>query len=82
MLPLFQSPSDVSLLLVLQSVKTPSGFSLILLQNEFRDYPPLLRQAVSLARRIQDPLIEFAQVCSSDEDILCLKLHPLQVTSS
>ncbi|KAM6118684.1 LOW QUALITY PROTEIN: transcription elongation factor SPT6 [Phoenicopterus ruber ruber] len=47
-------------------------------ENEFRDYPPLLRQAVSLARRIQDPLIEFAQVCSSDEDILCLKLHPLQ----
>uniref|UniRef100_A0A2K6TY16 SPT6 homolog, histone chaperone and transcription elongation factor n=1 Tax=Saimiri boliviensis boliviensis TaxID=39432 RepID=A0A2K6TY16_SAIBB len=45
---------------------------------EFRDYPPVLRQAVSLARRIQDPLIEFAQVCSSDEDILCLKFHPLQ----
>uniref|UniRef100_A0A7M4G146 Transcription elongation factor SPT6 n=1 Tax=Crocodylus porosus TaxID=8502 RepID=A0A7M4G146_CROPO len=48
-------------------------------ENEFRDYPPLLRQAVSLARRIQDPLIEFAQVCSSDDDILCLKLHPLQI---
>uniref|UniRef100_A0A670JS76 SPT6 homolog, histone chaperone and transcription elongation factor n=1 Tax=Podarcis muralis TaxID=64176 RepID=A0A670JS76_PODMU len=47
-------------------------------ETEFRDYPPVLRQAVSLARRIQDPLIEFAQVCSSDEDILCLKLHPLQ----
>uniref|UniRef100_A0A674ITX0 Transcription elongation factor SPT6 n=1 Tax=Terrapene triunguis TaxID=2587831 RepID=A0A674ITX0_9SAUR len=47
-------------------------------ENEFRDYPPVLRQAVSLARRIQDPLIEFSQVCSSDEDILCLKLHPLQ----
>lgn len=40
----------------------------------------MLRQAVSLARRIQDPLIEFAQVCSSDEDILCLKFHPLQVS--
>uniref|UniRef100_A0A2I3HY72 Transcription elongation factor SPT6 n=1 Tax=Nomascus leucogenys TaxID=61853 RepID=A0A2I3HY72_NOMLE len=47
-------------------------------EAEFRDYPPVLRQAVSLARRIQDPLIEFAQVCSSDEDILCLKFHPLQ----
>uniref|UniRef100_UPI0034C6DEEA SPT6 n=1 Tax=Homo sapiens TaxID=9606 RepID=UPI0034C6DEEA len=45
-------------------------------EAEFRDYPPVLRQAVSLARRIQDPLIEFAQVCS--EDILCLKFHPLQ----
>ncbi|XP_039221449.1 transcription elongation factor SPT6 isoform X1 [Crotalus tigris] len=47
-------------------------------EAEFRDYPPVLRQAVSLARRIQDPLVEFAQVCSQDEDILCLKLHPMQ----
>ncbi|XP_073421622.1 transcription elongation factor SPT6 [Dendrobates tinctorius] len=47
-------------------------------ESDFRDYPPVLRQAVSIARRIQDPLIEFSQVCSSDEDILCLKLHPLQ----
>ncbi|XP_023646777.1 transcription elongation factor SPT6 isoform X1 [Paramormyrops kingsleyae] len=47
-------------------------------EADFRDYPPLLRQAVSVARKIQDPLVEFAQVCSTDEDILCLKLHPLQ----
>ncbi|XP_069767322.1 transcription elongation factor SPT6 isoform X2 [Narcine bancroftii] len=47
-------------------------------ENDFRDYPPLLRQAVSLARRVQDPLVEFTQVCSSDEDIVCLKFHPLQ----
>ncbi|XP_076154074.1 transcription elongation factor SPT6 [Alosa pseudoharengus] len=47
-------------------------------EADFRDYPPLLRQAVSVARQIQDPLVEFAQVCSSDDDILCLKLHPLQ----
>lgn len=47
-------------------------------ESDFRDYPPILRQAVSIARRIQDPLIEFSQVCSSDDDILCLKLHPLQ----
>uniref|UniRef100_A0A3B4UY23 Transcription elongation factor SPT6 n=1 Tax=Seriola dumerili TaxID=41447 RepID=A0A3B4UY23_SERDU len=45
---------------------------------DYRDYPPLLRQAVSIARKIQDPLVEYAQVCSTDEDILCLKLHPLQ----
>uniref|UniRef100_A0A671TZC7 SPT6 homolog, histone chaperone and transcription elongation factor n=1 Tax=Sparus aurata TaxID=8175 RepID=A0A671TZC7_SPAAU len=45
---------------------------------DYRDYPPLLRQAVSIARKIQDPLMEYAQVCSSDDDILCLKLHPLQ----
>ena len=48
-------------------------------QVDFRDYPPLLRQAVSIARKIQDPLVEYSQVCSTDEDILCLKLHPLQV---
>ncbi|KAK2828241.1 hypothetical protein Q5P01_019275 [Channa striata] len=47
-------------------------------EADFRDYPPLLRQAVSIARKIQDPLVEYAQVCSTDDDILCLKLHPLQ----
>lgn len=47
-------------------------------ESDFRDYPPILRQAVSIARRVQDPLIEFSQVCSTDDDILCLKLHPLQ----
>ncbi|GCB62536.1 hypothetical protein scyTo_0000044, partial [Scyliorhinus torazame] len=47
-------------------------------ENDFRDYPPLLRQAVSLARRVQDPLVEFSQICSTDDDILCLKFHPLQ----
>ncbi|XP_044574909.1 transcription elongation factor SPT6 isoform X1 [Cotesia glomerata] len=45
---------------------------------EFRDYPDLLRQAVSLARRLQDPLVEFSQLCTLDEDILCLKYHSLQ----
>ncbi|XP_078480401.1 transcription elongation factor SPT6-like, partial [Lampetra planeri] len=59
-------------------------------EAEFRDYPPALRQAVSLARRLQDPLLEFSQLAqggggaggdnSSDDDdlLLCLKLHPLQ----
>lgn len=55
------------------------SFSASFVQIDFRDYPPLLRQAVSIARKIQDPLVEYAQVCSSDDDILCLKLHPLQV---
>lgn len=45
---------------------------------EFRDYPILLRQAISLARRMQDPLIEFSQLCTVDEEILCLRYHPLQ----
>ncbi|XP_026284387.1 transcription elongation factor SPT6 isoform X1 [Frankliniella occidentalis] len=47
-------------------------------ENEFRDYPLLLRQAISLARRLQDPLIEYSQLCTSDEEILCLRFHPLQ----
>ncbi len=49
------------------------------LQAEFRDYPPLLRHAVSIGRRIQDPLIEFAGLCDGEGEIECLKLHPLQV---
>ncbi|GFR31977.1 transcription elongation factor SPT6 [Trichonephila clavata] len=47
-------------------------------ENDYRDYPHLLRQAVSNGRRLQDPLIEFSQLCTPDEDILCLKYHPLQ----
>lgn len=47
-------------------------------ESEFRDYPQLLRQAISLARRMQDPLIEFSQLCTSDEEILCLRYHALQ----
>ena len=45
---------------------------------EFRDYPPLLREAISLARRLQDPLVEFSHLCTSDEDILCLNYHTYQ----
>ncbi|CAN7987050.1 unnamed protein product [Ixodes hexagonus] len=50
----------------------------VALQNDFRDYPLLLRQAISLARRMQDPLVEFSQLCTPDEEIFCLKYHPLQ----
>ncbi|KAL1488885.1 hypothetical protein ABEB36_014678 [Hypothenemus hampei] len=45
---------------------------------DFRDYPELLRQAISLARRMQDSLIEYSQLCNSDEEILSLRFHPLQ----
>ncbi|XP_064612097.1 transcription elongation factor SPT6-like [Liolophura sinensis] len=47
-------------------------------EADFREYPPVLRHAVSIARRLQDPLIEFAQLCNPDEDILCLRYHSLQ----
>lgn len=60
-------------------LNTTNVSSVFCVQADFRDYPPLLRQAVSIARKIQDPLMEYAQVCSTDDDILCLKLHPLQV---
>lgn len=45
---------------------------------DFHAYPVLLRQAISLARRLQDPLTEYSQLCTADEEILCLKYHPLQ----
>ncbi|XP_039266664.1 transcription elongation factor SPT6-like isoform X1 [Styela clava] len=47
-------------------------------ETDFRDYPVELRQAVSLARRMQDPMLEFSQLCSQDDDLMCLKFHPLQ----
>lgn len=45
---------------------------------DFRDWPQLLRQAASLARKMQDPLVEYSQLCTHDEEILCLRYHPLQ----
>ncbi|KAF7265216.1 transcription elongation factor Spt6 [Rhynchophorus ferrugineus] len=45
---------------------------------DFRDYPELLRQAISISRKMQDPLIEYSQLCNSDEEILSLRFHPLQ----
>ncbi|CAH1116319.1 unnamed protein product [Phaedon cochleariae] len=47
-------------------------------QTDYRDYPELLRQAVSLARKMQDPLVEYSQLCNGDEEILSLRFHPLQ----
>lgn len=46
--------------------------------SDFREYPELLRQAVSLARKLQDPLIEYSQLCTPDEELLSLRYHPLQ----
>ncbi|CAI5444808.1 unnamed protein product [Caenorhabditis angaria] len=45
---------------------------------EFPDYPPILRQAVSLARLMLDPLTEYTHLWNADEDIFCLSLHPMQ----
>lgn len=49
---------------------------------DFREYPELLRQAVSLARKMQDPLIEYSQLCTADDEILSLRYHSLQVSES
>ncbi|CAB4057108.1 SUPT6H [Lepeophtheirus salmonis] len=46
--------------------------------QDFRDYPNVLRQGISLARRMQDPLIEFSQLAGPENEILCLNFHPLQ----
>ncbi|GMR43278.1 hypothetical protein PMAYCL1PPCAC_13473 [Pristionchus mayeri] len=45
---------------------------------EHPDYPPNLRQALSLARCLLDPLVEYSHLYNTDEDIFCLSLHPLQ----
>jgi len=45
---------------------------------EYVGYPPLLVEAISLARRVQDPLLEFSQLCNEDDEILNVRYHPLQ----
>ena len=48
---------------------------------EFPRYTPTRLKAVSLARRLQDPLREFSGLCAGlGEDVLSLHLHPLQDT--
>lgn len=46
--------------------------------SDFKEYPILLKQAISLARKMQDPLVEYSQLCGPDEEILCLRYHTLQ----
>ena len=46
--------------------------------SEFPDYPIQLRHAISLGRRAQDPLTEYATLAINPEDLTCLPLHSLQ----
>ncbi|KAK6743076.1 hypothetical protein RB195_010379 [Necator americanus] len=46
--------------------------------SEHSGYPPTLLQAISLARLLLDPLLEYAHLWNADEDIFCLGFHPLQ----
>lgn len=48
-------------------------------QMDFPEYPVLLREAISVARRLRDPLTELSQLCNLDEDLLCVHFHPMQV---
>ena len=47
-------------------------------KSDFREFPDILVQAISVGRRLQDPLVEFSQLCGPEKDILCLRFHPLQ----
>ena len=40
--------------------------------------PSLVKQSISLARYVQDPLLCYAQLCNQERDILALKLNPMQ----
>jgi len=46
--------------------------------DEFPEFPPLLLQAISNARKLNDPLSEYSKLCSPDDDILCIRFHSLQ----
>ena len=53
---------------------------LLSIQENFPSYPELLRLAVSLGRRMQEPLHEFTSLfMSHEEEIYSLRMHPLQV---
>src|SRR5690348_10613135 len=41
-------------------------------------YNPRIARAISIGRRLQDPLMEFARICNGKHDINSLNLHPLQ----
>eukprot|EP00667_Euglena_gracilis_P001065 EG_transcript_1065 len=47
-------------------------------QAEFPEFTEAQRRAVSIARRLRDPLPEVAALFNSDRDILSLKLHEYQ----
>ncbi|VDN09930.1 unnamed protein product, partial [Dibothriocephalus latus] len=41
-------------------------------------YSNVLKQAISLGRKLQDPLAEFAQLFNTDAEILGVRWHPIQ----
>lgn len=47
-------------------------------KKEYPLIPPLMWYCISLARTVQDSLIEYASLCNPDNEISLLKLDPLQ----
>ncbi|KAI1722453.1 SH2 domain-containing protein [Ditylenchus destructor] len=47
-------------------------------KEEFGEYPPLLKQSVSLARYCLEPLVEVSRLFNADNDVLFMNLHPIQ----
>lgn len=48
-------------------------------QESFSEYPELLCEAVSLGRRLQDPLLEFTALATAEnEELLALQMDVLQ----
>eukprot|EP00051_Salpingoeca_urceolata_P006099 m.81037 g.81037 ORF g.81037 m.81037 type:complete len:1689 (+) comp14683_c0_seq1:89-5155(+) len=47
-------------------------------KKEFPEYEPGLRAAISIGRRLQSPEIEMAGLFTSEKEVLCLQMHPLQ----
>ncbi|EGC30112.1 hypothetical protein DICPUDRAFT_41908, partial [Dictyostelium purpureum] len=48
------------------------------MEEEFKEYPPILRHAIAVGRCALDPLTEYSSLCTDHNEILFLKLHPLQ----
>lgn len=47
-------------------------------QEEFPSYPALLRYCISLGRTVQEPLFEFCSLFNADNEVLFMKMDPLQ----
>lgn len=47
-------------------------------QADFPKHSITTREAISVARRLRDPLVEFSQLYTSKKDILCVCYHHLQ----
>jgi transcription elongation factor SPT6 len=47
-------------------------------QKYYPDSDPMVRYLVSLARKVQDPIMEYSRLMNVEDDYKHLHLHPLQ----